>query len=226
MSEYVSAEFLLEGAVYALEQCGLLLRDANLLYQNGSYASAVVLAAFAREELGRWAILIAIRLDVLGGARVTVENVQIQCADHLSRQKAGMLSLTISADRDSAYGRLLQTTMTASVGSTEWKAARAEIEKVDRQMKKRVPHKRHSERMNALYVDAVSSDRWNRPYKTVTPADAFTFLQAAANDYVVQFERYTNLQMLEHIDPQLCQALQQWSNRPELPGLQRMITPP
>jgi hypothetical protein len=28
----VTAHFLLEGAVYALEQCGLLLRDADLLY--------------------------------------------------------------------------------------------------------------------------------------------------------------------------------------------------
>jgi hypothetical protein len=31
----VSPQYLLEGAVYALEQCGLLLRDANLLYRNG-----------------------------------------------------------------------------------------------------------------------------------------------------------------------------------------------
>jgi AbiV family abortive infection protein len=49
----VTAQFILEGSEYALEQCGLLLRDANVLYRNGSYASAVVLTAFAREELGR-----------------------------------------------------------------------------------------------------------------------------------------------------------------------------
>src|SRR5215831_8234472 len=40
----VTPEYLLEGAAYALEQCGLLLRDANLLYQSGSYVSAVALS--------------------------------------------------------------------------------------------------------------------------------------------------------------------------------------
>jgi len=58
MSASVSPQYLLEGAAYALEQCGLLLRDANLLYRSGSYASAVALAAFAQEELGRWKMLL------------------------------------------------------------------------------------------------------------------------------------------------------------------------
>jgi len=50
MAAAVTAQYLLKGAVYALEQCGLLLRDANLLYQNGSHASAVALAAFAEKN--------------------------------------------------------------------------------------------------------------------------------------------------------------------------------
>jgi AbiV family abortive infection protein len=48
----VSPQHLLHGAVYALEQCGVLLRDANVLYRSESYANAVVLARFAQEELG------------------------------------------------------------------------------------------------------------------------------------------------------------------------------
>jgi hypothetical protein len=54
----VTAEYLLSGAALALEQCGLLLRDAVCLFKNRSFGSAVVLAAFAREELGRCQILI------------------------------------------------------------------------------------------------------------------------------------------------------------------------
>jgi hypothetical protein len=42
MSTPVTAQYLLEGAAYSLERCGQLLRDANLLYQNGSYATALV----------------------------------------------------------------------------------------------------------------------------------------------------------------------------------------
>jgi AbiV family abortive infection protein len=162
MSEYVSAKFLLDGAVYALEQCGLLLRDANLLYQNGGYPNAVVLAAFAREELGRWKILLDARRKVLGGERLTVEEVQSRCDDHMPKQKAGMLSTTMKADRDSGLGKLLQKRMTAAPGSAAWKEADEEIQELDRKMKKRVPVERHSQRMSALYVDIVSTDQWNR----------------------------------------------------------------
>ena len=54
MAESVTPEFLVKGAVYSLEQCGVLLRDAALLYRDEAYASAVVLTAFAREALGQW----------------------------------------------------------------------------------------------------------------------------------------------------------------------------
>lgn len=49
----VTAEFILQGYAYSLEQCGVLLRDANLAYQNGSYATAVVLTRFAQEAFGQ-----------------------------------------------------------------------------------------------------------------------------------------------------------------------------
>jgi AbiV family abortive infection protein len=67
MPEFVPPEHLLRGAVYALEQCGLLLRDANVLYRAKAYASAVVLAAFAREELGRWRLLVGLWREVRKG---------------------------------------------------------------------------------------------------------------------------------------------------------------
>jgi hypothetical protein len=51
--------------------------------------------------------------------------------------------------------------MTATPASEEWKAARTQIEKLDRQKNKRVPDERHEQRMSALYVDAVSFGRWN-----------------------------------------------------------------
>ena len=45
----LTPQYILQGYAYALEQCGQLLRDANVLYRNQSYASALVLAAFAQE---------------------------------------------------------------------------------------------------------------------------------------------------------------------------------
>jgi AbiV family abortive infection protein len=97
----VTPEYLLEGAAYALEQCGLLLRDANLLYSNGSYASAVALAAFAQEELGRHSILLDLRRKVLRGGSVTIKEIQTRCGDHVRKQEAGVMSTAMRTDKDS-----------------------------------------------------------------------------------------------------------------------------
>jgi hypothetical protein len=57
MSGSVTAQSLLRGAVYSLEHCGQLLGDAKTLYEHGSYATALAVGAFAREDLGRWRML-------------------------------------------------------------------------------------------------------------------------------------------------------------------------
>jgi AbiV family abortive infection protein len=210
--------YLLEGAVYALEQCGLLLRDANLLYREGSYASAVALASFAREELGRWRILLDLRRKVLDGKHLTIKEIQTHCSDHVRRQRAGMTSITMSTNRDTGLGKLLQTRMEATPGSKEWKAAHEQLEELNKQKKKRVPDERHRERMSALYVDAVSVGRWNRPAKKISQEHAREFLQGAVNDYSLQYsQRYTELEIVKSLDPDLFQALVQWSDRPALP---------
>jgi AbiV family abortive infection protein len=89
MPSTITPQFLLEGAILALEQCGLLLHDANVLYRGGSYASAVVLTAFAREELGRYTILLDLRKEVLTGKEFTIEEIQDRCDDHVTKQQAG-----------------------------------------------------------------------------------------------------------------------------------------
>jgi AbiV family abortive infection protein len=212
MSSPITPRYLLEGAVYALEQCGLLLRDSNLLYRNGSYASAVAMAAFAREELGRWIILLDLREKVLGGEPLTIKDVQVHCEGHVIKQKAGMLSTTLTADNDSVLGKLLQICMEATAGSKEGEAANEQVEKRRRQKEKRVPDDRHKQRMSALYVEAVALDRWNRPAKEISRPFAREFLQATLTDYNLQrMQRYTDR------DPKLFNALVQWSDRPEMP---------
>jgi AbiV family abortive infection protein len=106
----VSTEFLLEGAAKALEQCGLLLSDANILYTKNSFATAVVLAAFAREELGRYTILLGFWRKAFNGQETYTKDKIIEaCNDHVSKQRAGMLSTTVSADNQSGVGKLIQT---------------------------------------------------------------------------------------------------------------------
>jgi AbiV family abortive infection protein len=213
MPATVTPEYLLRGAAYALEQCGLLLRDANVLYRNGSYASAVVLARFAQEELGRWEMLRNLRRKVLEGKRLTIEDIQEHCGDHARRQRAGMMSTTMRADQNSGLGKLLMTPF----GSKGWKKARELIGKLDRQLAKRTPSDRHEQRMSALYVDAVAPDRWNRPINEISAAEALDCLQRAANDYSIQCERYTNVEIGKSVDPKFYSALEAWTERPTLP---------
>jgi AbiV family abortive infection protein len=225
MPASVTPRYLLEGAAYALEQCWLLLRDANLLYRSGSYASAVALAALAREELGRWRILQELRRKVLGEDSVTIKKIQSRCAVHVRRQGAGMVSIVMSTDKDSGLGKLLQTQMSAKPGSEEWKAARKEIEKLEHQKKQRIPGDRHEQRKSALYVDAISPDRWNRPINEISQLTAYDDLQDAANDYSGEHARYTNSTDYKPDDPELYTALEEWAGRPTLAPPERPLLP-
>jgi AbiV family abortive infection protein len=196
MAASVTSEYLLEGAAYALEQCGLLLRDANVLYRNGSSANAVVLVAFAQEELGRYRILLDLRRKVLDGDRLTIKDIQDRCKGHVRKQEASMRSFVIT---DPALGKLLDTYLNANSDSEEWKAAKGILELDDSP----IPVARHKQRLSALYVDATTPDRWNRPTSEISRMLALLCLRDAARDYSLQYNRYT----LGLGDPELYSAL-------------------
>jgi AbiV family abortive infection protein len=211
MPQPITPQYLLHGAAYALEQCGLLLRDANILYRSKSHSSAVVMAAFAQEELGRWKMLLSLRQEAIGGKQLTVDDVAARCGDHVSRQRAGMLSTTIRGDRSVVMG-----VANAVPGTSEWEAAHQEVDRLVSKLRKRTPGERHERRMSALYVDPVSPTEWNRPSARITQEDARRSLTDAGNDYSIQCERYSKLEILKVIDPELADALAQWPDRPQM----------
>jgi AbiV family abortive infection protein len=178
-------------------------------------------AAFAREDLGRWRILLELRKRVLTGESLTVEDVKTACDDHVRKQEAGMTSLTLRADNNSGVGKLLQSRWKAPFSSKERQEADKQLEKIDQLKLKRTPDDRHRQRMKALYVDILSEEQWNRPAQEVSPTDAYEFLADAMNDYGLQrLQRYMDLPLLKADDPELHDALMQWSDRPELPHVE------
>jgi AbiV family abortive infection protein len=208
LREQLTAQSLLHGAVYSLEHCGRLLSDAKLLYDSGSYATALVAGAFAREELGRWRMLLKLRERALAGESLTVDDVKAAYDDHVRKQEAGMMSLTLRGDSKSGVGKVLQTRMNAPFGSTERQEADKTIDKIDQLKSKRTPDDRHRLRMRALYVDILSEDQWNRPAQEISQTTAYEFLVDAINDYGLQrSQRYTDLTLLKEIDPGLYDAL-------------------
>jgi AbiV family abortive infection protein len=221
MSGSVTAQSLLRGAVYSIEHCGQLLGDAKALYENGPYATALALGAFAREDLGRWRMLLELRKRALAGDSLTAEDVKTAYDDHVRKQEAGMTSLTLRADNDSSIGKLLQTRIKASIGSKERQETDKQIDKIDQVKSKRTPDDRHRLRMKALYVDILSEKHWNRPAQEISQTAAYEFLADAINDYRLQrSQRYMELQILNAVDSELHDALVHWSDRPELPHVE------
>jgi AbiV family abortive infection protein len=215
--EGLNTRYLLQGAWYALEQCGLLLRDGNVLYRNSAYANAVVLTAFAQEELGRSSILLDLWRRALAGEHFTTAQIREACVNHVTKQRAGMLSLTMRADRESGLGKILKTRMENPPQSAEWQKADAELKRIDELKKKRIPTSRHEKRMAALYVEPISESEWNRP-AAVSASIAHDSIQDAVNDYAGRYSRYGGAEnaILKKVDPELYNALEQWSDRPVL----------
>jgi AbiV family abortive infection protein len=205
----VTGQSLLEGSAYAQEQCGQLLNDAAILLKAGSSASAVLLAAFAREELGRSRILFDLYLAVVeNGESVTERDVQRKCADHVTRQGRGQLSIVRRADADTEAGKLMKTILSEKPLTAAYKEADAKLEEIGRRIAKRTPQERHATREEALYVD-LRDGRWNRPTQKIKKDFAQTFLADAVNDYSVSL----------YGDPESSrnQAFGKWVDCPEFP---------
>ena len=215
MSQWVTPQYLLEGAAYALQQSGFLLLDANALYRSGAYASTVVLAAFGREELGRWKLLLKLRKAAIGGKQLSLDDVKTSCGDHVTRQRAGALSITFRGDGSSTTGKLFRDYANAVPGSDQWKAAKDAVDDFLARKRKRLPEDRHLTRMAALYVDPISLTDWNRPADKITKNFAWEFLIDASNEYSLQQSQgYSELEIVAIKDPDLAEALKKWNDRP------------
>lgn len=206
----LDAEDLLHGAFYALEQGGRLLHDAVYLFGQQRYASAAVLGVFAREEIGRFKILVQERNEALNSGPRSVEEIRKRCSSHehkLRNAPAGM-SLQYNANAPGLEG------LHADAQSTEFQEAHAILDKRMRRKAKRQPAHTHSTRTAALYVDVDPATKmWNRP-ADITPATAGMLLQDVANDYA---HRYSYIHNPNDYYREPFQSFLAWAERPTLP---------
>ncbi len=214
----VTAEVLLKGALYALEQSGILLQDALLLYGSKAYSSAVALAMIGREELGKYRMLLEQWRKAEGiGILPDVGAIQAACADHIEKQKRAVLGLTFTADGPSAFGSAIATQIKYKPQDAEYQSAEKVIKAGLKAMAKRAPEARHDSRMRALYVDLDDSgSTWVRP-SNISQEEAKKLLNDSANDYAGQRDRM-GLELLRGMgDSKLADALEGWPDRPKLP---------
>lgn len=213
----ITAQYLLEGAFYAFEQCGILLRDAVTLYKNDAYSSAIVLTAFAREELGRSRILFELRKEVVeNGKCLILKDINDMCEGHVKKQEMAQLSMVQRASGDERLAELLRKLMRNHPQSKEYKETIKQLNDITKKQKKRTPNERHKKRMKALYVEPNDSGTgWNRPLEE-SKIEAKLFLNDAVNDYAVQYDRLQH-GYIQDVDTELFHALQGWTKRPGLP---------
>lgn len=215
----VRADVLLQGAWYAVEQSGLLLAHAITLYSSNAYASAVVLALLAREELGRGNILLDLWRNASGGADVSVEEVQRACDNHVEKQRRGQLSTNYRTQGAGGVAKLLQERSKAKPNSPEYAELDRQVKDIDELKSKRTPAERHATRLKSMYVDLNDvGTEWNRPH--LLPIDEATnCLTDAITDYSVKQDRLSQVDTLHVTDPDLATAINSWIDRPALPLL-------
>jgi AbiV family abortive infection protein len=215
----VSAQFLLEGAVYALEQAGRLLHDAHLLYKNQRYGSAIVMALFSREEIGRYQLIRQLRKRMLetGGA-VTTEDIDRACDDHVRKQSLGQFGLAMKVSHGEQLWDILQTRMQNHPQSQEHQEATKRLDAIVKRLSRTLPHDRHELRQKTLYVEpADSGTAWNRP-KEQTKEAAFEQIEGGCNAYGGAIDRFTRGDIYQSEDPAFYNDLKAWTDCPLMPN--------
>ena len=203
----VSELILFKGAYYALEQCGLLLRHSAILHKEQVASTAAGLALLAREELGKYRILLDLwRKAMDTGSCPSPEDIHHAIEDHVEKQKQAQLSVT---NRMQGPGGLLDRLRSRIRCARQTTKA---FEQLDKQKRRRTPDDRHASRMRAFYVDPSETGQgWNRP-SDFSPTEARDILNDAVNDYSIQRSK-----MISSSDPMLMSALNAWPDPPELP---------
>jgi AbiV family abortive infection protein len=201
-----------------MEQCGHLLQHSVILHNNKVYASAVMLALLAREEFGRYHILLDLWRQVKSGKSVSVEDVRKACDDHVVKQREAQLSLVYRAEGPGVLLELLRTRGKFAPGTSEYEKADEQLKELDKIKSKHTPGSRHSTRMKATYVDINDSGfDWNRPV-ALPEGEATNCLVDAINDYSVKVDGLGKPEILKHHDASLADALEAWNDKPPLPS--------
>ncbi|MGH9929156.1 MAG: AbiV family abortive infection protein [Pyrinomonadaceae bacterium] len=186
----LTGSYLAEGALLALEQAGFLMADAATLHRHGSYATAIALVHFGREELGRSRILHEQRTRVARGEIVSLADVRTACEDHLSKQrKSRSGSVTFQPSPKEGLGKAILSKLHSRPDSEEYQEADDVIVLAAKHKLRQLPESSHEERIEALYVDPDDSGtNWNRP-RDILCERSRVALNEFLNDYAVEYRR-------------------------------------
>ncbi|HWO01246.1 MAG TPA: AbiV family abortive infection protein [Blastocatellia bacterium] len=213
----VTAETLLQGAWYAMEQAGRLLEGAAVVADNGDAITGAVLAMFAREELGRSNILRTLADRVKAGEAFDEKDVRDACDDHVRKQSSGAVSTTLRTEPPSGIDSALRKLLSSAPSSAEWKTAKQVADLATSAKRKHNPKTRHAMRTSSLYVDLNDTGRgWRRPC-VLDVSIAVNEITDAVNDYAVERDRLRD-EVLAEDYPEMAAALASMQSKVTLPA--------
>jgi AbiV family abortive infection protein len=167
----ISADALVRGAAYALEQAWFLLADAVLFFQNGRYPSSLVLATYCLEQLGRVDIYREKSARADEGGTVTLISMRRELSDHLSKLYRAQIPVPT--------GMFFQGAPPVP-GSDEERDLGERLRQTRLILEKHAPHKALADRTRSIHVDRIQGPPgWNRPYKGIDKGTADFYLGAA-----------------------------------------------
>ena len=201
----LTAEDLLKGAYYSVEQAGHLLNDAVSLFKMGRYPSAVVLAVLSQEELGREKILLDERSRVPSSGPVSIEDVIKKCKNHPKKIRRGRVGTTVKLDQETR-----KELFEGGYQSNEYKRAISRVINGGKAKKKREPKDLDEKRKDALYVGPKETGDWNRPFDMGREECREIVLDVAINYGL-------NRGQLIRDNRELVNALHKWKERPHFP---------
>jgi AbiV family abortive infection protein len=204
----LTADDFLHGAFYAAEQAGLLLHDAVHMWQRGRHSTAAALAVFAREEIGRYRVLLDARLETMKAEPyLTSEDVAKRCKNHVEKIRRAISGVFYEYDPN-----------------TDPELKGLSREKVDVIVRarmtvkaKNLPGDTLDTRFEALYVDVDENGTWNRPSRISAKA-ASDLIYETMNDYARILDCLSCPQQSGEC-MELAAAFAAWPGRPTLPPL-------
>jgi AbiV family abortive infection protein len=218
----VSPDLLLHRAWYALEQCGLLLCHAVVLYEEEGYPTAASLALLAHEELGKFKILLDLWRSALKGQPPTVDDVPSACEVHEQKQRKGQGGVSIYVQGGTKFAELVQKAQDRT--NPDHAKARREFDRIIMKKLKSQPDQRAKLREQGFYVDLDETGTdWRLP-RDIGRECAYRCIDEALGDYFTILNNFS-IEILKYEEPQLESALAGWSEKPELTEPKRPAFP-
>jgi AbiV family abortive infection protein len=208
----MTPDSLLQGAWYALLQSAHLLTDAVLLFGAGRASTAAGLALLAREELGRFRLLLDLRKNAVAGRLPSVGELKNSYKDHRIKQQWGQTGVTMRGLPANWTDKFLEKIKQKPMDE---ELILKDMFKPLESKRRRDPQDRHELRGKCFYVDVESSGAvWNRPW-LMSKEEAERIIIDATNDYHMMLLYVRRKQ--QYFGAELGAALDAWADKPELP---------